>query len=89
MSTTMGIKIDEKTRERVRTLAESRERTPHWVIRTALAEYLEREEAREREKAEDLERWERFALGGPAVDNAAAVAWLDDLAHGKKRPCPR
>ena len=89
MSTTLGIKIDDAMRTRLKGLAERKDRTPHWVIRTALAEYIEREEARDREKAEDRERWERFMLGGATVGNDDAVAWLDDLAQGRKRPCPR
>jgi predicted transcriptional regulator len=81
--TTIGIKIDEETRDRLRALAEARRRTPHWLVKEALAEYLTREEIRERERLEDEARWERFALTGEAVSQEDVVRWLDALAGGE------
>lgn len=88
MSTTLGIKVDEGTRERLVTLAEGLDRTPHWILKTALNEYLEREEARIREQHEDLARWEHFSLTGEAVSGAEADAWLARLEAGEDAPCP-
>jgi len=31
-TTTMGVKLDEATRERIKTAAQSMDRTPHWLI---------------------------------------------------------
>ena len=41
------IKIDQDTKERVRRLAESRQRSPHWLILEAIRQYVDREEKRE------------------------------------------
>lgn len=41
-STTMGVKLDEATRNRIKTAAQRIERTPHWLIKQAIFNYLER-----------------------------------------------
>ncbi|UAY92360.1 trifunctional transcriptional regulator/proline dehydrogenase/L-glutamate gamma-semialdehyde dehydrogenase [Pectobacterium polaris] len=40
-STTMGVKLDEETRERIKTAAQRIDRTPHWLIKQAIFHYLE------------------------------------------------
>ena len=40
--TTMGVKLDERTRDRLKILGEARRRSPHWLMREAIREYLER-----------------------------------------------
>ncbi|WP_034915582.1 trifunctional transcriptional regulator/proline dehydrogenase/L-glutamate gamma-semialdehyde dehydrogenase [Erwinia sp. 9145] len=39
--TTMGVKLDDATRERLRTAAGQIDRTPHWLIKQAIFNYLE------------------------------------------------
>ncbi len=41
-TTTVGVKLDEGTRERLRQAASSIDRTPHWLIKQAIFSYLER-----------------------------------------------
>lgn len=88
-STTLGVKVDEATRTRLAALAEIKDRSPHWILRTALEEYLAREEHRERERREDGERWERYMATGEAVPGPNVRAWLEALAAGNDAPCPR
>jgi predicted transcriptional regulator len=55
-------------------------------MRTAIQEYLEREETIEQERREDQERWERYLQTGAFVDNDDMMRHLDALAkqaHGK------
>ncbi len=42
--TTMGVKLNDEVRTRLKTLGESRDRTPHWLMKTAITEFLDREE---------------------------------------------
>ena len=88
-STTIGVKLDETIRERLRNLAEAKNRTPHWVVKEAISEYLTREEQRERERSEDQIRWERYALTGEAVPHERVQEWLGALADGRDEKCPR
>ena len=87
--TTLGIKVDETTRARLIALAEAKGRTPHWILKTAVAQYLEHAEREERERREDAARWERYMLTGEAIDHGVATAWLQALAEGVDAPCPR
>ncbi len=89
MAATQGIKLDEDIRARLKALGEKRNRSPHWLMKTAIQSYLEREENYEREKQEDKERWEHYQLTGEAVSHETAAQWLNDLAEGKNTPCPK
>ena len=41
MSTTVGIKVDDLLRERIRTAAQQMNRTPHWLIKQAVLQYVD------------------------------------------------
>jgi predicted transcriptional regulator len=69
-------------------MAQQKDRSIRWIIKQAIEQYLTREEAVAHDRSEDRERWERYVLTGEAVSNAAATAWLDDLAVGRKTPWP-
>ncbi|MFB6259552.1 MAG: toxin-antitoxin system [Thiohalorhabdaceae bacterium] len=89
MTTTVGVKLDEATQERLKAVASHLDRAPHWVIKAALAEYLDREEVRLREWAEDEARWQRFQESGQAVEQERVMEWLDALAADDRKPCPK
>ncbi|MDY0002059.1 MAG: ribbon-helix-helix protein, CopG family [Polyangia bacterium] len=76
----MGIKLDRETQQRLKQLGALRERSPHWIMKTAILEYLEREEVAEQERREDEERWQRYVQTGAFVDNDEMMAWMDALA---------
>ena len=40
VSTTMGVRLDDETRERIKAAAQKIDRTPHWLIRQAIFDYL-------------------------------------------------
>jgi predicted transcriptional regulator len=88
-TTSRGIKLDIHTQERLQALAQIRDRSPHYLMKTAIENFLDREEAYEREKQEDQERYERYSLTGEAVSGQKATAWLESLAAGKKKRRPQ
>jgi len=83
-TTTLGIKLDRQTRDRLKALGRCKDRATHWIIKKAIEEYLAREEQRERERMEDDQRWEQYQTTGVAVPNDQVMAWLDDLEAGKR-----
>jgi predicted transcriptional regulator len=83
-----GVKLDETLHTRLKALGALRDRTPHWLMRTAIEEYVAREERVEQERQEDLARWQRYQLGGPAVPQEQAAAWLDSIGTDQEQPCP-
>lgn len=89
MTTTHGIKLDPETGARLKALGEARDRSPHWLMKRAIIEYLDREEADERMKREDMERWEHYRLTGEHVPHEQVADWLRRVASGARGPCPR
>lgn len=87
-SATMGVKLDEQTRDRLKTLGEARRRSPHWLMREAIREYLEREEEAERRNLEADEAWADYQRTGQFVSNEAMTAWLDTWGTDREGPCP-
>jgi predicted transcriptional regulator len=78
----MSVKLDPETRARLEQLAQSRRRTPHWMLREAVAQYVEREEKRETLKQETLKAWEEYQTSGLHVTAGEADAWLAQLSDG-------
>lgn len=88
MSATMGVKLDEETRDRLKSLGKIKQRSPHWLMREAIREYLEKEEALEVRNREADAAWEEYKLTGKGVAHEAMLAWFDALEAGKEAPCP-
>ncbi|TCD47975.1 toxin-antitoxin system [Chlorobium sp. N1] len=89
MAQTRGVKLDDTTQMRLVALARIRERSPHWLMCRAIETYLDREEKFEKEKREDMQRWEDYQLTGIAIPHEKVAAWLEELAKGEDKPCPR
>jgi len=73
-TTTMGVKLDEATRERIKAAAQQIDRTPHWLIKQAIFNYLERVESgselAELPATSALVAADSDELGNPLVDNS-------------------
>ena len=89
MSQTKGVKLDDTTQQRLAALARIRDRSPHWLMCKAIETFLEREENYEREKREDMERWQRYKLTGHAIPHEAVSAWLALWGSENELPCPK
>lgn len=87
-TTATSIKLDEKTRERLEQLARRRDRTPHWVMKDALLQYLDREESRDELDTELLRRWEDYQTTGLHLTGDEVDEWLERLAKGENPPLP-
>lgn len=86
--TTMGVKLDDEIRDRLKTLAEARRRSAHWLMKEAISQYLEREEETERRNRGADEAWEEYLRTGRFVGHEAMNAWLDTWGTDKEGPCP-
>jgi predicted transcriptional regulator len=84
-----GVKLDETLHARLKALSSAKDRTPHWLMKVAIEEYVNREETYEREKREDMERWQRYKLSGRTIPNEAVDAWLSSWGSDSELPCPK
>jgi predicted transcriptional regulator len=78
----VAIKIDEDIKVRVKRLADARQRTPHWLMREAITQYIDREEKREAFRQDATQAWETFRATGQHVTADQADAWLAQLEQG-------
>jgi predicted transcriptional regulator len=82
------VKLDDETRKRLAELGAIRDRSPHWLMRQAIDQFLDREERYEREKREDMAEWQDYLLTRKGIDGEKMEVWLEQLAQGKQAPCP-
>src|SRR3546814_14075990 len=88
MATATSIKLDDELKGRVRHLAEARQRTSHWIMRDAIAQYVEREEKRETFKQDALHAWAESQRTGLQLTQDEAAEWLPQLAAGAAAELP-
>lgn len=79
----VAIKIDPDINERVQRLADARHRTPHWLMREAISQYVEREEKRELFRQDGINAWDEYQTTGLHVTLEEADAWLAKLEAGQ------
>jgi len=73
-----SIKIDDELKSRVQHLAGLRQRSAHWIMREAIAQYVEREEARESFKQEAIASWSAYQETGRHLTGQELRSWLND-----------
>ena len=78
----VAIKLDDDTKARVKRLADARQRSPHWLMREAISQYVEREEKRESFRQDTLKAWEDYRTTGLHVTADEADVWLAQLEQG-------
>ena len=86
---TTSLKLDVDTKERLQRLAAARRRSPHWVMREAIEQYVEREEKREQLRQDALAAWDHYQTTGLHVTAEEADAWLAKLDAGKDAAPPK
>jgi predicted transcriptional regulator len=83
-----SIKIDDELKARVQRLAERRQRSTHWVMREAIAQYVSREEARDSFKQEALASWKTYKETGRHLTGEEVRAWLETWGTDSEAAMP-
>ncbi len=86
---TTAVKLDNRTRPRLRALSRLKQRSQHWLMKEAIDRYLDQEESAEQLRRETLERWELYEATGEHISNVAVKAWLESWGSEQERQCPR
>lgn len=84
----MSLKLASGERERLATLAAARKRTPHYLMREAVSEYLGREEMRQSFRDEAERAWRDYKETGLHVTQDDVDTWIGSLGTRtpKRRP---
>ena len=79
----VAIKIDPDIKERVKRLADARHRTPQWLMREAITQFVDREEKREAYRQDGVKAWDEYRSTRRHLTGAEADAWLAKLETGQ------
>jgi predicted transcriptional regulator len=81
-----SVKLDPELKTRLDALAKTKQRSPHWLMRQAIQEYVDREQARDAFYREALDSWTRYRETGEHLTLAEANAWLDTWGTDDESP---
>jgi len=85
---TVTVKLDPSDRDRIASLATMKKRTPHYLMKEAILEYVRREEARQNFiKAADTS-FEHYKETGLHITLDEFSAWVDDVQQNPDAPIP-
>jgi predicted transcriptional regulator len=88
MAKPTSIKLDDVLKGRVKHLAEARRRSSHWIMREAIAQYVEREEKRECLRQDTVRAWEEFQATGLHATAEEMEKWLSSWGTEDELPAP-
>ncbi len=88
MASPTSLKLDDELKSRVQHLAEVRRRSSHWIMREAIAQYVEREEKREALRRQTLDAWDEFQATGLHVTGDEVEKWLSSWGTDDELPAP-
>ena len=83
-----SVKLDDVLKKRIQRLADVRHRSAHWIMREAIRDYVEREEARESFKQESLASWTAYQETGQHLTGQEARDWLNTWGTDKETEVP-
>ena len=72
----LAVKLDPQLKSRLEKLSRTKDRSVHWLMKTAIEHYVALEESEEALRQETQRRWEAEALSDHVVSNDSVMAWL-------------
>ena len=76
MSTPISVKLDESLKNRVQHLAKTQHRSPHWIMKEAISQYVEQEEKKEKFRQDTLNAWDEYQMTGLHLNADEVERWL-------------
>ncbi len=84
-----SVKLDDDLKSRIQRLAKARHRSAHWIMRTAISDYVEREEVRENFKQEALAAWTSYKETGQHLTGQEVGNWLNNWGAEEESEIPK
>ena len=82
------IKLDDADRERIAALATAKKRTPHYLMKEAILEYVKKEEARQNFIAAAETSFEHYKETGLHITLDEFSQWVDKVQEAPEAPVP-
>ena len=83
-----SVKLNDELKGRVEQLAGQRRRSAHWIMREAIRQYVDREEARESFKQEALASWAEYQTTGQHLTGGEVLQWLTTWGNDAELDLP-
>jgi len=83
---TVTVKLDPSDRDRISSLATLKKRTPHYLMKEAILEYVQREEARQNFIQAAEASFEHYKETGLHITLDEFGAWVDDVQNNPNAP---
>jgi predicted transcriptional regulator len=84
----VSIKLDPDTKARLDALAIIEDRSPHWLMQTAILTYLDHAEYEHKLRQDAIAAYEDYQQTGLHLDGPTADAWMKELIAGIDAPIP-
>jgi predicted transcriptional regulator len=82
------IKLDAADRNRIESLASAKKRTPHYLMKEAILDYVKKEEARQNFIAAAQSSFEHYKETGLHITLDELSAWIDQVQQDPNAPVP-
>jgi len=82
------IKLDDADRDRIASLATAKKRTPHYLMKEAILEYVKKEEARQNLIAAAESSFEHYKETGLHITLDEFSHWVDEVQEIPEAPAP-
>ena len=83
-----SLKLDSEMAERVKRLADAKQRTAESLLREAVEEYISRAEARDETLKAGIAAWEHYKTTGLHVTGEEMEEWMLKIEAGEDVPPP-
>jgi predicted transcriptional regulator len=88
MTASKAIKLDAETYNRLKALGETSQRSPHWLMKEAIKQFIIREEEAQKLRQETLKRIKNYEATGETVPYEVIDAWLATWGTENEGQCP-
>lgn len=85
----VSVKLDDEMRERIQSLAESKQRSAHWIMREAIAEYVAREEKRAQFDRDAMESLRHYQETGLHLTGQEVFDWMETWGTDEETEAPQ
>ena len=82
------IKLDAADRNRIESLASAKKRTPHYLMKEAILDYVKKEEARQNFIAAAQSSFEHYKETGLHITLDELSAWVEQVQQDPGAPVP-
>ncbi|MBD9360493.1 CopG family ribbon-helix-helix protein [Methylomonas fluvii] len=86
--TTKAVKLDDALYDRLKVLGESQQRSPHWLMKEAIRQFIDREEAAQQIRRDTLQRLATYEQDGKAISHDEVDLWLAAWGTDSEGQCP-